>query len=126
MFDFTKEENRKYTNDRFENHFKSKLFLYLQELADSHCVNKENIQSINYLKKSDKERKQQKQNTILLKKYLTKENINFIEYKNGISDLSYFSIKPINLMVCIMVIELIPSKDVIELFKFASKNIENN
>ena len=54
------------------------------------------------------------------------ENINFIEYKNGISDLSYFSIKPINLMVCIMVIELIPSKDVIELFKFASKNIENN
>ena len=40
--------------------------------------------SICYLKKSDKERKLQKKNTILLKKYLTKENINFIDNKSHI------------------------------------------
>ena len=40
--------------------------------------------SICYLKKSDKERKLQKKNTILLKKYLSKENINFIDNKSHI------------------------------------------
>ena len=40
--------------------------------------------SINYLKKSDKERMLQQKNTILLKKYLTKENIDFIDNKSHI------------------------------------------
>ena len=40
--------------------------------------------SISYLKKSDKERKLQKKNTITLKTYLTKENINFIDNKSHI------------------------------------------
>ncbi len=40
--------------------------------------------SICYLKKSDRERKLQKKNTILLKKYLAKENINFIDNKSHI------------------------------------------
>ena len=40
--------------------------------------------SISYLKKSDKERKLQRKNTILLKKYLAKENINFIDNKSHI------------------------------------------
>ena len=40
--------------------------------------------SISYLKKSDKERKQQQKNTILLKKYLEKANINFINNKSHI------------------------------------------
>jgi 5-aminolevulinate synthase len=40
--------------------------------------------SISYLKKSDKERKLQRKNTILLKKYLLKENINFIDNKSHI------------------------------------------
>ena len=42
------------------------------------------MNSISYLKKSDKERKLQRKNTILLKKYLTKENINFIDNKSHI------------------------------------------
>ena len=40
--------------------------------------------SICYLKKSDKERKLQQKNTITLKNYLTKENINFIDNKTHI------------------------------------------
>ena len=40
--------------------------------------------SICYLKKSDKERKLQKKNTITLKNYLTKENINFMDNKSHI------------------------------------------
>ena len=40
--------------------------------------------SISYLKKSDKERKLQQKNTILLKKYLLKENINFMDNKSHI------------------------------------------
>ena len=42
------------------------------------------ITSIKYLKKSDKERILQQKNTILLKKYLRKENINFIDNKSHI------------------------------------------
>ena len=40
--------------------------------------------SIRYLKNSDKERKLQQKNTILLKTYLTKANINFIDNKSHI------------------------------------------
>ena len=40
--------------------------------------------SISHLKKSDKERKLQRKNTILLKKYLVKENINFMDNKSHI------------------------------------------
>ena len=40
--------------------------------------------SICYLKKSDKERKLQQKNTITLKNYLTKENINFMDNKSHI------------------------------------------
>ena len=40
--------------------------------------------SICYLKKSDKERKLQQKNALLLKKYLVKENINFIDNKSHI------------------------------------------
>ena len=40
--------------------------------------------SICYLKKSDKERKLQQKNTILLKKYLLKESINFMDNKSHI------------------------------------------
>ena len=40
--------------------------------------------SLSYLKKSDKERKLQQKNTILLKKYLIKENINFMDNKSHI------------------------------------------
>ena len=40
--------------------------------------------SICYLKKSDKERKLQQKNTLTLKNYLTKENINFMDNKSHI------------------------------------------
>ena len=54
------------------------------------------------------------------------QNLSFIQLNTGISDLTRRTIEPINLFICIMVIELIPSKDVIELFKFASEKLEKN
>jgi len=54
------------------------------------------------------------------------QNIKFMELESGIYDLTKQNIAPIDLLVCVMVIELIPSKDVINLFKFASEQLNEN
>ena len=54
------------------------------------------------------------------------KNASFITLKTGVSDLDNIEIEPIDLLISIMVIELIPSNQVIDLFKFASNNLSKN
>jgi len=54
------------------------------------------------------------------------DNVTFKELISGINDLDTLNIKPIDMLISIMVIELIPSSSVIDLFQFASNNLSND
>jgi hypothetical protein len=62
----------------------------------------------------------------LLLKHNNINNASFINLKKGVSDLDNLEIEPIDTLISIMVIELIPASQVIDLFKFASKNLSKN
>lgn len=62
----------------------------------------------------------------LLLKHNNINNASFFKLKTGISDLNNSNIEPIDTLISIMVIELIPSNQVIDLFKFAHKNLSKN
>jgi SAM-dependent methyltransferase len=52
------------------------------------------------------------------------QNVQLKTIKNGTSDLVSMEIEPIDTLISIMVIELIPTSQVIDLFEFASNNLK--